>query len=46
MYQLYRNPFDNTLGGILWVKKFVIEFVIQKNYKNAKTLAVQKAPAG
>lgn len=37
IYQLYKSAFDNMLAGEIRVKKFVIEFVIQSNCKNAKT---------
>lgn len=42
----YKTAFGNKLDGKIRVKKFLIEFVIQKNCKNTKTLAVQKTPVG
>lgn len=46
VYELYKNAFDNMQDAKNRVEKFVIQLVIQKNCKNAKTLAVQKTPVG
>lgn len=37
VYQLCKSAFDNMLDGKIKVKRFVTEFVIEKNCKNAKT---------
>lgn len=46
VYELYKSAFDNMQDAKNRVEKFVIHLVIQKNCKNAKTLAVQKTPVG
>jgi len=46
VYQLFRSVFDKILDRNIRVKRFVVQFIIRRNCKNAKTLDVQKTPVG